>query len=119
MTTKNNEHIYHCKYGLSLECGEFKKGDVNTDEHGLTDAFIMVSILRMGDGAHKGASSTVFLSFDGQNNGESIPDTEFFSTWVLMASRIADMPDVQPWQREIAKAAFEATRKAITGIGTH
>jgi len=111
--------IYHCKYGLTLENGEFRKEDVTTETHGLTDAFVLVSILRYGESAHDGAVDTAILSYDGQNNGEPIPDTEMFRTWSLMANTLINSEGCPPWQKEIAKQAFEAVREKITGMKTH
>jgi len=110
-----SDKVYHCRYDIQPECGEFKRE--GADGKGLADAFIFVSILREGERAHDG--STAIFSFDGQNDGEEVPDTELFHTWALMASTLMNKPDCRPWQREIAKQTFEAVREKITGMKMH
>lgn len=110
---KGKSHIYHCKYKIVLERGEFKKEDADTDDCGLTDAFMLVSILRDGDKAHEGAVNTAILTFDGQNEGKKILDTELFMVWSNLANILMNSNNVTLWQKEIAKNAFESVKECI------
>jgi hypothetical protein len=114
-----SEKIYHCKYGLSLECGEFHKEDVDVETHGLTDAFVLVSILREGEHAHDGAKSTAIVTYDGQTGGGEIPDTELFQVWSFLANKLMTAEGCPAWQRDLARESFAAVRKHVTGMETH
>jgi hypothetical protein len=108
------EKKYHCKYTMDLEHGEFTKEDASSANIGLTDALVLVSVLRGGEKAHDGDTSHKTISYDGQNKGQPIPDTELFSVWSGLAFQLMGKEsDCSDWQKEIANETFEKVRMQI------
>lgn len=102
-----SDKIYHCKYQLDSEYGEFKEAE-HEPPKGLTDAFMFISLLRKGGQIEEGVKSTTIFSFDGQNGGGPIPDTELFKIWTIFAYELSVSSDCEHWQKVLASRAFRA-----------
>ncbi len=110
---------YALKYNLKphLKEGGFTIDEImqelkNDDSVGGADALFVVSILRGGEKAHDGALDIQAYSFDGQNEGRPIPDTELFSIWAILASGLME-GGVPEWQKSIAANAFDAVKSRV------
>lgn len=122
-----SENIYAIKYNYKFDYNEgngWTKEELENDPErpGACDALVFISITREGKGAHKGSTSHAWLSKDGHNNGEPIPNTEMFSVWSSIAKALSEDDETPPWQRDICQKAFEEVRQKIVvegrGMGT-
>jgi hypothetical protein len=102
--------------GWSKEEVDKIMADPKVDGIGFADACVFVSIIREGIGAHNGATSHAFFSFDGHNRLQPIPNTEMFSVMCSLANYLLDM-DLPIWQHELIGKLIEGVRHKIVVEG--
>lgn len=116
-----SEKRYALKYNYIMENNDGKGYERSQIDEGFgaCDAFVCVSIIREGEKAHDGALSVQIFSCDGQNDKKSIPDSELFMVWSMLASELRNNQNVSEWQREIASLSFDAVQKVILAMRDH
>lgn len=98
---------YPIKY--KIDFGEFTKDELAKDNSGGCDTIAIISVMgKFGEGP-------LSLALIGANPDKSDWDANaWFQTMAMIASKIKDSPEMQPWQRIIATNTFEHTRAVIT-----
>lgn len=110
----SDDKKYHIKYHVEL--GEFTKEQA--DGQGLTDALVLVSILR-GPKPHEGEKSIAIISADGYNGGQELISTELFQVWTFLADMLSQEDDLAEWQKKMVAGVIDDVRQKIAGITLH
>lgn len=97
---------YPIKY--KIDFGEFTKEELAKDDAGGCDTIAIVSVMgKFGEGA-------LSIALIAANPDKSDWDAgAWFQTMAMIANKIKDSPDLQPWQRMIANNTFEEVRGFI------
>jgi len=93
-----------------IECGEFTKADRPTEEYGLTDSLLLMSVLHYPDGS----SSHAIASRDGRTQ-KPFSANETFKAWSILTCRLANDPELGEGRRTLCALVFEIIRSVILG----
>ncbi|NIO36984.1 hypothetical protein GTO27_04700 [Candidatus Bathyarchaeota archaeon] len=52
-----------------------------------------------------------FLSFDGQNDGDRMPDIEKFKVWILLARKLGELDGLPKFHREFAQKVVDSFKE--------
>lgn len=106
------DYKYSMRYTLLPENKKdgFTKEDA-TDEKGLCDAYLFVSMLSPPDGSY----SELFMSHDGKTNKE-LTDRDLFKHFGILTMRLARSENLLAWQKFVVTATCELLTRIMTGI---
>ena len=110
---KMTEYKYSMRYTLESEAKKqgFEKKDVINEKHGLSDALLVVSILRPPDGSY----SEYFFSHDGETDKE-LTDRDLFKHFGLLTMKLSRSEELLAWQKFVVSATSELLMKIMQGI---
>ena len=111
--------MYALKYDITLDFNdgkgftreELQEMQDEGQDIGACDQLMLCSVISpSGEGF-----SLQIATYDGQNLGGPMKESEIFKIWSLLSSAISEDDSFTNWQRLIAKRAFESVQLVITG----
>jgi hypothetical protein len=99
------DHRYPIRYKVDFKPAGWSRAEIGDD--GGCDKLFIISIM---ESPVTGRSEMV-IGTDG--NGQPLDDTELFKTWVMMAHRLKDSPDLSEGGRTVAKLAFGTVQREV------
>jgi hypothetical protein len=91
----------------SREKGYFKK-DVETDKQGLTDAAMIVSIIKPKDGSY----SQMLMTHDGQTK-KPLTQKDIFKVWLTLGISLSDTNELKGWHKEVVDSVTRLVRDML------
>jgi hypothetical protein len=103
---------YACKYTMSFDTnnGEgWLQKDVDTSQSGLSDAFLLFSILHEEDGS----SNILILPRDDENKKQELNGQDLFNCWMALTKKITESHDCSYNHRLITSYALATARNFL------
>lgn len=99
---------YALRYTWDTECRKegYTKEDAIEENHGLSDAFLGISIIKPKDGSY----SQLLMSIDGETEKE-LTQKDIFKAWLTMGLQLSDNNTLQGWKKQIVDELTKAVRE--------
>lgn len=99
---------HRLKYTIEFQGGEFTPDDIKTDNEGLADAFLGISILMPSSGE----MSTMHMHYDGIEK-QGLSKENLFKVWSLMGMSLSHDKGLPPLFQDIVDLHARAMREAV------
>lgn len=101
---------YDIRYTLDLESRPdgYTKEDVLSDRQGLTDKFLLASVLKEEDGS----SSTQIIGM--KKDKKELTPEEIFEFWVLLGASLHDEKKLDGWQKDYVELHTKTMRYLVS-----